>query len=501
MLQGLISFCLRLRLVVLLLGVILMVAGAVALQEAPWDVFPEFAPPQIVVQTEAPGLSTEEVENLVTIQVESALNGVSRIKTLRSSSVPGLSVVTAIFEDGTNVLDARQLVSERLSQVAPQLPQGVEPPRMTPLAASTSRLVMLGLTSATVSPLDLRTLADWTFRRRLQSVQGVAHVEVFGGEVKQYQILVHPEALQQYNVTLAEVEIAARGATGFGGAGFVETVNQRFPIRQRTQIESAEDLAAVPVAVDGGLAIPLGRVTDVRVGAADKAGDSTINGKPGVLLLVHKQPFFNTLTVSRSVAQAIAELEDSIPEGVQLHASLFQQSTFIERAIRNLNVAILVGCVLVTLILVAFLFQWRTVVISLTAIPLSLLGAILILRAFGVSLNAMTLGGLAIALGEVVDDAIVDVENVVRRLRENRLRQHPLATMQVVLAASLEVRSRRGLRQLHRDPRIRAGIFHGRAGGHILSAVGIGLRLSHCYVSFGGAHCDPRHVPDALRQR
>ena len=205
MLQGLISFCLRYRLVVLLLAVILMVAGAVAVQEAPWDVFPEFAPPQIVVQTEAPGLSTEEVENLVTIQVESALNGVSRIKTLRSSSVPGLSVVTAIFEDGTDILDARQLVGERLSQVEPQLPEGVEPPRMTPLAASTSRLVMLGLTSDTVSPMELRTLADWTFRRRLQAVQGVAHVEVFGGEVKQYQILVHPETLQQYNVSLEQV--------------------------------------------------------------------------------------------------------------------------------------------------------------------------------------------------------------------------------------------------------------------------------------------------------
>jgi CzcA family heavy metal efflux pump len=441
MLQGLISFCLRYRLVVLLLAVILMVAGAVAVQEAPWDVFPEFAPPQIVVQTEAPGLSTEEVENLVTIQVESALNGVSRIKTLRSSSVPGLSVVTAIFEDGADILDARQLVGERLSQVEPQLPEGVEPPRMTPLAASTSRLVMLGLTSDTVSPMELRTLADWTFRRRLQAVQGVAHVEVFGGEVKQYQILVNPETLQQYNVTLEQIERAARNATGFGGAGYVETTNQRLPVRQRTQIESVQDLAAVPVTVDGGVAISLGQVTEIRIGAADKPGDSTINGEPGVLLLVHKQPFFNTLTVSANVEKAIAELEDTVPEGVTLHASLFQQSTFIERAISNLNVAIVVGCALVTLILIAFLFQWRTVVISLTAIPLSLLGAVLILRAFGISLNAMTLGGLAIALGEVVDDAIVDVENVVRRLRENNLRHHPLPAMQVVLTASLEVRS------------------------------------------------------------
>ncbi len=441
MLRHLILFSLRYQLVVLVLATVLTVAGIVAVSVAPWDVFPEFAPPQIVVQTEAPGFSSEEVERLVTIPIEAALNGVSRIDTLRSSSVPDLSVVTAIFEEGTDVLEARQLTAERLAQLGPELPESVESPRMTPLAASTSRLLMLALTSETVSPMELRTIADWTFQRRLRAVQGVAHVEVFGGEVKQYQVLVQPDRLRQYRISLDDVVLAASDASGFGGAGYVETSNQRLPIRQRTHIASPEDLAAVPVLVEEGVVISLGQVADVKIGPADKPGDATINGEAGVLILVHKQPYFNTLDVSENVQDAIDELESALPEGVELHRTLFQQAAFIERAIGNLSVAILVGCVLVALILVAFLFQWRTVLISLTAIPLSLLGAILVLRGLGASLNAMTIGGLAIALGAVVDDAIVDVENVVRRLRENRHRDVPRPAIQVVLDASLEVRS------------------------------------------------------------
>ncbi len=441
MLSRLIRLSLQFRLVVLLMALVLLVAGAYSIREAPWDVFPEFAPPQIVVQTEAPGLSTEEVEQLVTVPVESAMNGVSRIKTLRSSSVPGLSVVTAIFEDGTDILDARQLVNERLNEVSTQLPQTAASPRMTPLAASTSRLLMVGLTSENVSLMELRTIADWTFRRRLQAVRGVAHVEVFGGDVKQYQVLVDSEHLRQYRVSLDEVMLAAQNATGFGGAGYVETANQRLPIQQRTRIDSPADLAAVPVAVEEGVPISLGHVAEVVVGSADKPGDATINGTAGVLLIIHKQPSFNTLDVTKEVQKVVEELGQTLPDGVLLHPVLFRQANFIERAIRNLSSAILIGCLLVILILVAFLFQWRTVVISLTAIPLSLLGAILVLRGFGVSLNAMTLGGLAIALGEVVDDAIVDVENVLRRLRQNARLEQRKPAFQVVLDASLEVRS------------------------------------------------------------
>ncbi len=305
MLQRWIFFCLRFRLIVMLAAVVLLVGGGVAVREAPWDVFPEFAPPQIVVQTEAPGLSSEEVERLVTIPIESDLNGVSRIKTLRSSSAPELSVVTTIFEDDTDILDARQLVAERLTEIASQLPQSVEPPRMTPLAASTSRLAMIGLSSDTVSLMELRTMADWTSSRRIRAVRGVAHVEVFGGDVKQYQIFVRPNRLQKYQVSLEQIVAASRNATGFGGAGYVETPNQRLPIRQRTQLASVSDIAAVPVTVDDGVPITLGQLADVVVGPADKPGGATINGKRGVLLIVHKQTFFNTLSVSHAVEHAL----------------------------------------------------------------------------------------------------------------------------------------------------------------------------------------------------
>jgi CzcA family heavy metal efflux pump len=441
MLSHLVAFSLRYRIVVLLLAAMLMVGGLVAVRQSPWDVFPEFAPPQITIQTVAAGLSTEQVEQLVTAPVEAAVSGVHRLKLLRSSSAPGLSVATIIFEDGADILEARQLVSERLTEVTAYLPRGVEPPRMMPLAASTSRFLMVGLHAETTSLLDLRTLADWTLRRRLQAVPGVAHVEVFGGDIKQYQVLVRPETLQQYHIAVADVVAAARRATGFGGAGFIETANQRIPVRQYARIESADDLAAVPIAFEQNANITLKDVAEVRVGAADKYGDATIDGRSGVLLVLHKQPNHNTLEVTRTVNRVLDELKTALPADVTLEATLFRQASFIERAIENLSFAILLGAALVAIVLLAFLMQWRTVAISLTAIPLSLLGAVLVLRAFGGSLNAMTLGGLAIAVGEVVDDAIVDVENVVRRLRENRLLAEPRPAFQVILAASLEVRS------------------------------------------------------------
>ena len=347
--------------------------------------------------------------------LESAVNGAPGLVTLRSSSAPGLSVVTAIFEDGTNILRARQLVNERLVQAQAMLPAAAETPRMEPLKTSLSKLMMIGLTSKTHSAQELRTLADWTFQRRLLAVRGVAQVEIFGGEVKQYQVLVTPERLRKYNVTLADVVAAAQNATAFGGAGYVETANQRMTIGQQTRLDSTADIAAAPVAIRDGVPLSLGHVADVRLGPANKAGEAVINGQPGVLLIVDRQPQANTLAVTDDLQPALRRAASGTPPGVVLHRDLFRQATFIERAIGNLETAILFGCLLVVLILVAFLFQWRTVVINLTAIPLSLLGAILVLRWFGASLNAMTLGGLAIALGAVVDDAIVDVENVLRR--------------------------------------------------------------------------------------
>jgi len=441
MLRPIVQFCLSYRLIVLLLAAVVLEWGAEATRRAPWDVFPEFAPPQVVVQTEAPGLSSEEVEQLVTVPIESAVNGLNAIDVLRSSSAEGLSVVTIIFHAGTDILTARQLVNERLVAAKSQLPAIVQPPRLTPLKASTSHLLTVGVTSDRLSLMALRTLADWTLRRRLLAVPGVAQVEVFGGDEREYQILIDPLRLQQYDVTLDAVLAAARDATGFGGAGFVETANQRLPIRQRTRITAPADLAAVPVRYQRGVPLTLGRLADVRLGPAPKAGDAAIDGQAGVLLIVHKQLAANTLRVTHDVEAAIAALRGTLPEGVTLHPALFRQASFVQRAIHNLNVSIAIGCLLVTLVLIAFLFQWRTVLISLLAIPLSLLGAVVVLRIFGMSLNTMTLGGFAIALGAVVDDAIVDVENVLRRLRENGRKSQPDSAFHVVLEASLEVRS------------------------------------------------------------
>lgn len=442
LIRSLIHFSLRFPWIVLGLAIGLLITGAVSLQHAAWDVFPEFAPPQIIVQTEAPGLSAEEVEQLIATPVESVLGGVSRLKTLRSSSIPGLCVVTAVFEEGTEILTARQLVSERLTEVRALLPDSAENPRMMPLTSSTSRLVMVGMTSKGATSLqDLRTYADWTLRRRLQAVPGVAHVEVFGGEVKQYQIQAKPLKLQEYGVTLEEIVAAGKQATGFGGAGFIETTNQRLPIRQRTRIEGSVDLAAVPVTVRDGKSLPLDQVADVREAAADQAGSTTINGESGVLLVVHKQADFNTLDVAAAVTVAMEEMQTALNKDITLHPLLFRQATFIERAISNLTHSLLLGCCLVAVILVMFLMNVRVLFISLTAMPLSLMGAVVVLLGGDVTLNAMTLGGLAIALGEVVDDAIVDVENVIRRLQENWLSANPRPIFDVVLEASLEVRS------------------------------------------------------------
>ena len=442
MIRALIVFSLRNPAIVVALSIAIVVAGLFRLRNAAWDVFPEFAPPQITVQTEAPGLSATEVEQFIAVPIESALSGVSELVTLRSSSVPGLCVVTAIFDHGTDVLAARQLISERLNEVNSVLPEVADTPRLMPLTASTSRLLMVGLTSnGTANQESLRTIADWTLRRRIQSVPGVAHVEVFGGDIKQYQILVSPLKLQEYHVTLNDVVTSSSNALGFGGAGFLETANQRLSIRQRTQLADLDDLAAAPVVTRNGVTIPLGQVAAVKIGAEDRFGGTTINGQDGVLLVIHKQPAANTVTVTNAVLSALTELETTLPQGTTLHPLLFRQAAFIERAIGSLGSSLLLGCVLVSFVLIAFLMNARVLLISLTAIPLSLLGAILVLLEFGASLNAMTMGGLAIALGEVVDDAIVDVENVLRRLQQNRCLDQPRPIFDVVLQASLEVRS------------------------------------------------------------
>jgi CzcA family heavy metal efflux pump len=437
----LILFSLRNRLIILSLAGLLLVVGVVAASRSPLDIFPEFAPPQVVIQTEASGLSAEEVEELVTIPLEYALNGTNGLTTLRSSSAPGISVITAIFAEDSDILIDRMLVNERLVSVNPTLPQGVGPPRLTPMTSSTGNLLSIGLTSTSVSAMDLRTMADWDLRPRLLAIPGVAGVVVYGGEVKEYQVLVSPERLQQFGLTLEDVTAAGREATALIGAGYVDSPTQRLPIRGDGGVKTIADARSALVSLRDGAPLTLGQVADVQIGAAVKVGDATVAGEKGVLLIATKQLGANTLEVTQRVESLLEEFHAVLPTGVQIHRNLFRQATFIESALANMRRALLLGSLLVIVVLISFLADLRTAMISLTAIPLSLLSAVAVLWAWNVPLNTMTLGGLVIAIGEVVDDAIIDVENIHRRLRENRLLSTPRPALRVVYDASVEVRS------------------------------------------------------------
>ncbi len=440
MLNKLILWSLHNRLVVLILAFLFVVVGLRAAMQAPLDVFPDFAPPQVVIQTEAASLSAEEVEQLVTVPIEYALNGTSELATIRSSSTVGLSVVTCVFEDGTDIFRARQLVNEKLQLVIPRLPPEAEAPQMMPISPPVGIILKMSLRSDKTSLMDLRTLADWTFRPRLLAVPGVAQVTIFGGEVKQYQVIVDPARLKDFGVSLQQVMTAARRANQNAAAGFLESENQSMTIQGEGRVRSLADLESAVIAVRGGIPVRIKQVARVRFGAQHKVGDSSTFGQRSVNVIVLKQPWVNTLTATRAVDATIAELRRSLPPDVILDTGIFRQADFIEDAIANINSSMLVGGLLVMLVLFVFLFNWRTGLISLTALPLSLLVAVVILRELGGTINTMTLGGLAIALGAVVDDAIIDVENVFRRLRENRAQAEPGPTLPVIYNAAVEVR-------------------------------------------------------------
>ncbi|HEX7379526.1 MAG TPA: efflux RND transporter permease subunit [Pirellulales bacterium] len=436
----LVSTSLRLRVLVLAASALLIVFGIQTLKRTALDVFPEFAPPMVEIQTEAPGLSTVEVESMITMPLETALNGTPYLRTIRSKSVLGLSSVKLIFEEGTDLIRARQLVQERLSVEAARLPTVARPPVMMSPHSSTARVLKIGVTSKKLSQMELTTLARWTVRPHLMAISGVANVAIWGQRDRQFQVLVDPDRLRAHQVTLAEVERAAGDAATLSGGGFVDTPNQRLPVRQLTGIRHPEDIANTIVGFRGGAALRIGDVADVIEGFPAPIGDAVIDDGPGLLLIVEKQPWGNTLDVTRNVEKAVELLRPGLAD-VKLDTTIFRPATFIERSLDNLSHAMLVGCVLVIVVLVAFLFDWRTSIISVTAIPLSLVAAALVLHFWGGTINTMVIAGLVIALGEVVDDAIIDVENILRRLKLNRQAERPLPAYQVVLAASLEVRS------------------------------------------------------------
>ena len=441
MLNRIIVASLRHRGVVVALAIVALLAGVNASLRAKLDVFPDFVPPQVVIQTEAPGFAPEQVEQLVTVPLESALGGLALLESLRSESIQGLSVVTAVFHEDADTLAIRQMLAERLGTLAGQLPLGVQAPKMEPLTSSTMDVLKIGLVSDVASPRELRNLARWTVWPKLLAVPGVARINVFGGEVPQIQIQVRPEDLVLHGVSLSDVAGAARRATSILGAGFLDTPNQRIILSSEGQSLDAADLGATVVATRGPGPVRLRDVATVVETAAPRFGDAIIQGRPGVLLTISSQYGSNTLEVTDRLERALGELAPVFRENaIEVFPHLHRPATFIDHALHNLRSSLVLGALLVVAVLFLFLGHIRTTLISITAIPLSLLGAVLVLERFGVSLNTMTLGGLAIALGEVVDDGIIDVENIVRRLRENRRLASPRPAHRVVLDASLEVR-------------------------------------------------------------
>jgi CzcA family heavy metal efflux pump len=395
----------------------------------------------VVIPTEAPGLAPEQIELLVTQPIENVVNGVSGIQSIRSASVQGLSVVTVVFDPNTNVYLDRQVVTERLSTISGELPAGVRP-SIAPLTTSTSIVMAIGLTSSSQSLMNLRTIADWTIKLRLLAVPGVSKVAVFGGDEKEYQIQISPQRLTQHGIGMDQVVQTAQQATGIRGAGFITTPNQLLTVQSEGQAVTSRELAGTVVLQRQGANLTLGDIAHVVEGAAPPIGASSVMRQPAVILMVSAQYGANTLDVTRRLDAALDELRPAIAaQKVQIDSSIFRPARFIDTALHNLQTSLIIGGILVILVLFFFLFNFRTAAISCTAIPLSLLAATIVVDRSGFTLNTMTLGGLAIAIGEVVDDAVIDVENIYRRLRENRALPQPRSAFKVVLDASLEVRS------------------------------------------------------------
>ena len=442
MLSSLVRFSIRFYGIVFALAILLLLYGSYRFSHAGLDIFPEFSPKQVIIQTESPGYSAEQVEVLVTQAIETSISGVIGLKSISSESIQGLSIVTAIFKESTDIYRNRQLVSERLANLANKLPAGIETPVPVPLSSSSATVLTIGLSSDTSSLMDLRSLVDWTVVPRILAVPGVADVNIFGGEIQQLQVQINPTQLHRFNLAVEDVVDAVKKAGNIQGGGFIENDNQRFTIQITGQPKSPEQFKKIIIKRQSSTNITLGDVADIRFAAEPPIGAAQIKGKPGIVMMIIGQFGANTLSVSRQVEAALAEFNVIFKkQAIDFYPHLFRPADYIETSLSNLSGHLLIGGLFVIVILYLFLFNIRTALISATAIPLSLITAIIVLLESGTNLNIMVLGGLAIALGEVVDDAIIDTENIFRRLKENRLLSHPKSVATVVYDASMEVRS------------------------------------------------------------
>lgn len=430
------------RWIVVVGAIVVTVWGVLSLTQMPLDVFPEFAPPQVDIQTEATGLAPEEVESQITVPIESAVNGLPGVTTVRSSSKVGLSMVQVVFDQDADIYQARQSVTERLQQIANEFPEGTNPPEISPLVSPLGTILQYAFTvkgEGQTSLMDLRRLVEVTLSNQILSVPGVSQVTIYGGDERQEQVLVDPAKLRSLQVSLTEVTDAARGANSNAPGGFLIGGGQELLVRGIGQVQSIEDLQQSVVKVQNDKPILLKDIAEVKTGSALKRGDASYNGQPAVVMMINKQPDVDTPTVTKGVEAVMRSLQPTFPADVQT-ARTFRQANFIDSAIRNVSGSLVQGIIIVSVIMLLFLMNWRTAVITLSAIPLSLLIGLLFMKAFGLGINTMTLGGLVVAIGSVVDDAIVDMENCYRGLRANQAQGNPQHPFQVVYRTSVQVR-------------------------------------------------------------
>lgn len=439
MLNRVIQFALKHRLLVLIASAALLIYGGIVAYRAPVDVFPDLTAPTVTVLTESHGLAPEEVESLVTLPIEAAMNGTAGVFRVRSNSAIGISIVFVEFEFSTDIYRARQLVTEKLQQV--RLPAGVPPPVLGPISSTMGEIMEISMTSTETSAMELRSIADWIVRPRILGVSGVSQVMIIGGDLKQYQILIDPAKLADYRLTVEEVTEAVAKSNSNASGGFMERPNEEYLIRIRARAYNVDDLANSVITVRDNVPILISNIATVQEAPALKRGDASFNAAPAVVATIQKQPNANTLELTDNIESTLETLKSSLPPDVKIDTKAFRQADFINRAITNIEVSLVEGGIMVTIVLFLFLWNFRTTFISLTAIPLSLLTAVLVMDYFGITINTMTLGGMAIAIGALVDDAIIDVENVFRRLKQNAHSDETLPVLTVIYNASAEIRS------------------------------------------------------------
>ena len=443
MLNKIIKFSLHNRFFVVIASVLLLIFGSVVSSKMEVDVFPDLTAPTVVVLTEAHGMAPEEVEKLVTFPLETSVNGATNVRRVRSSSSAGISIVWVEFEWDTDIYKARQIVNEKITAVAEKLPQGVGNPTMGPQSSIMGEIMLVSVTADKTSQIDLRTIADWTIRPRLLATGGVSQVVVIGGEYKQYQILASPQKMNYYNVSLSELLKASQEANGNSSGGFMNEYNNEYIVKGIGRTNEISEIGKSIIKMQNGNPIKIEDVAEIKIGASLKIGDGSLKGEPAVIMTVMKQPSTNTLELTETIDASIADIQKNLPKDVHINTKIFRQADFINASISNIQKTLLEGTAFVIIILFLFLMNWKATFISLLAIPISLIVAILTLKYLGFTINTMSLGGMAIAIGDLVDDAIIDVENVFKRLKENALKpkSEQKDKLTVIFDGSFEIRS------------------------------------------------------------